>query len=300
MSDKFLLGIKDNEPFFYKSSDLNTHALIVGMTGSGKTGLGVTLLEEICLKNIPSFVIDPKGDMANLCLSLKNADEFLPYAKDKDTAENLANSLKIGLENSFGSLARVSEFKDSVDFTIYTPKSSSGVGVALLGDFTLPQNLDDEAMINYINSLTSSILSLVSLQNDDTSKEYILINEILISTFKQGKILTLNELILTLNEPPFSQIGVFEIEKFYPANERFKLSVKLNSLIASANFKAYTNGERLDIKNMLFNGKKAKCNIFSISHLNDNERMFFVTFLLNEIIAWLRTTEGTDELRAVF
>lgn len=296
MSGELWLGTSGGEPFFYKSKNLTTHALIIGMTGSGKTGLGITLLEEICLKNIPGFVIDPKGDMGNLCLALKNTDEFLAYTNDKSRAENLANSLRLGLNDD---LERVSEFKNSVDFTIYTPKSSNGVGVALLGDFVPPQNLDDETMINYVNSLTSSILSLLSINADDSSKEHILISKILSNAFEKGKTLSLSELILAINEPPFSQIGVFDIEKFYPANERFKLSVKLNSLIASANFKAYTNGERLNIKNMLFNGTKAKCNIFSIAHLNDNERMFFVTFLLNEILAWIRTTSGTDELKAV-
>ena len=294
----FYVGLKDKEPFFYKNKDLTTHAAIIGMTGSGKTGLGISILEEACIDNIPTFVIDPKGDMTNLALAFPQmrAQDFAPYVD-----ENEAQTWKNGIEGSFQSLERVRLFKDSAELKIYTPKSGSGVGVALLGDFARP-NLDvgSEEFSEYVGSLASSVLSLVGIENDVNSKEHLLISNIFTLKFSRGADVSLEELIGFIATPPFAKIGVFDVEKFYPSSERMKLAVKINTLLASPDFRAWLSGERLDISKMLFNANgKAKCNIFTISHLKDSERMFFVTLLLNEIIAWMRKTEGTSSLRAV-
>ena len=309
----FYVGLKDKEPFFYKNKDLTTHAAIIGMTGSGKTGLGISILEEACIDNIPTFIIDPKGDMTNLALAFPqmSAQDFAPYV-DENEAQNKgmsadefaaseAQTWKNGIEGSFQSLERVGLFKDSAGLKIYTPKSSSGVGVALLGDFARP-NLDagSEEFGEYVGSLASSVLSLVGIENDVNSKEHLLISNIFIDKFSRGADVSLEELIGFIATPPFAKIGVFDVEKFYPSSERMKLAVKINTLLASPDFRAWLSGERLDISKMLFNANgKAKCNIFTISHLKDGERMFFVTLLLNEIIAWMRKTEGTSSLRAV-
>lgn len=309
----FYIGLKDKEPFFYKNKDLTTHAAIIGMTGSGKTGLGITLLEEACIDNIPSIIIDPKGDMTNLALAFNNmsTDEFLPYI-DESEAQNKGLSItqmaqsqselwSKGLEDSFQDSNRVKMYKDSVEFTIYTPKSSAGVGVALLSDFMCPNIDDDESFNNYINSLAASVLSLVGIGGADIgSKEQLLLSSIFDIKFRDKKDISIEELIGFIANPPFKKIGVFDIQTFYPSDERMKLAMKINSLFASPSFKGWSEGVKLDISKMLFNeNAKAKCNIFTISHLNDAERMFFVTLLLNEIIAWMRTTQGTSSLRAI-
>lgn len=308
----FYIGLKDKEPFLYKNKDLTTHAAIIGMTGSGKTGLGISLLEEACIDNIPSIIIDPKGDMTNLLLAFDEmrAEDFAPYideneAQNKDMtpaemAQSESQAWRKGIEGSFQSLERVKLFKDSAEFKIYTPKSSSGVGVALLGDFANPQIKDSEEFSEYVSSLTGSVLSLVGVESDVNSKEHLLISNIFIDKFSAGQNLSLEELIGFIAEPPFSKIGVFDVEKFYPSADRMKLAIKLNTLLASPDFRAWLSGERLNVSKMLFNENgKARCNIFTISHLSDSERMFFVTLLLNEIIAWMRKTEGTSSLRAV-
>ncbi len=309
----FYVGLKDKEPFFYKNKDLTTHAAIIGMTGSGKTGLGISILEEACIDNIPTFIIDPKGDMTNLALAFPqmSAQDFMPYV-DENEAQNKGMSVDEfaaseaqtwakGIEGSFQSLERVGLFKDSAELKIYTPKSSSGVGVALLGYFARPSlDVGSEEFSEYVGSLASSVLSLVGVENDVNSKEHLLISNIFIDKFSQGADVSLEELIGFIATPPFAKIGVFDVEKFYPSSERMKLAVKINTLLASPDFRAWLSGERLDISKMLFNANgKAKCNIFTISHLKDSERMFFVTLLLNEIIAWMRKTEGTSSLRAV-
>ena len=309
----FYIGLKDKEPFFYKNKDLTTHAAIIGMTGSGKTGLGITLLEEACIDNIPSIIIDPKGDITNLALTFPQmrAEDFLPYVDEAEAANKgqsvdefaaaQAELWRNGIESSFQDLERVEILKDSASFSIYTAKSSSGLGVALLSDFACPNISDEEIFSNYINSLAASVLSLIGMSSEDmSSKEQLLISTIFENKFKEQKDVSIEELINFIANPPFKKIGVFDVDTFYPSSERLKLAMKINALIASPSFKGWTQGVRLEISKMLFdeNGK-AKCNIFTISHLNDAERMFFVTLLLNEIIAWMRGTEGTSSLRAI-
>lgn len=306
----FYLGLKQNsEPFLYKNKDLTTHATIIGMTGSGKTGLGITLLEEAAIDNIPSIIIDPKGDMTNLALTFPDmkASDFLPYideneAKSKglsveEMAKQTAKNWKNGIENSHQSLKRVKLLKNSAEFRIFTPKSSLGLGVSLLNNFEAPKILNEESLNEYTLSLSNSVLSLI---NENDSSKTLFLQNIFLENFKKGINLSITDLIHQIVTPPFSKLGAFDVETLYPANKRMEFAMRLNELIASPSFSQWCKGEKLDISKMLFNDNaKARCNIFTISHLNDDERMFFVTLLLNEIIRWMRTTDGTSSLRMI-
>lgn len=302
-------------PLVYKNKDLLTHAAIIGMTGSGKTGLGISLLEEAAIDNIPSIIIDPKGDMTNLLLTFPNlqGSDFEPWIEEQDAqnngqtlkefAINTANLWKTGLENDFQNSSRIEKLKNSADFTIYTPGSDAGVQISILSSFKAPSKEvleDNDLLISLVNSTVSSILSLIAEQNDSSSKESILISSIFMNYFTQSKDLTLEELITLIVTPPFAKIGIFDLETFFAQSERLKLALKLNTIIANPSFKTWIEGETLDISNLLYdeNGK-AKVSIFSIAHLNDSQRMFFVSLLLNQMVSWMRRQEGTTSLKAL-
>lgn len=302
-------------PLVYKNKDLTTHAAIIGMTGSGKTGLGISLLEEAAIDNIPSIIIDPKGDMGNLLLTFPNlsGSDFEPWIEEQDAVNNglsvtelalkTAQTWKNGIEADFQNQERIQKLKDSADFTIYTPGSSSGVQISILSSFKAPSIEvleDNELLVSLINSTVSSILSLIDEKDDSSSKEFILISTIFMNSYSNQKDLSLEELITYIVTPPFSKIGIFDLETFFPQSERLKLALKLNTIIANPSFKSWIEGEPLDISNLLYDESgKAKVSIFSIAHLNDSQRMFFVSLLLNQMVSWMRRQEGTTSLKAL-
>ncbi|MCK5895324.1 MAG: ATP-binding protein [Cocleimonas sp.] len=297
-----------------KNKNFTTHAAIIGMTGSGKTGLGIGLIEEAAIDNIPAIIIDPKGDMGNLCLTAPDfsAASFQPWIEDEahskeqapaHYAKKIAAEWKDGLEKAHQRVERVSQF-DAVEKTIYTPGSSAGVSLNILSSLDAPptQILDDsDAFAAYIKTTVSSLLALIGIEaNPVESKEYILLAQLINHAWRLGEHLTLEDLIGRIISPPFKKIGVLPLEGFYPQAERFKLATKFNAIIASPTFSAWMEGDDLDIQRLLYdkNGK-AKLSIFSISHLNDDERMFFVTILLNKYIAWMRRQSGTSALKTI-
>jgi len=297
-----------------KNKNFTTHATIIGMTGSGKTGLGIGIIEEATLDNIPSIIIDPKGDMGNLCLTDPDfspssfepwvADEANIKAKDVSSyAEKIASMWENGIESFHQDHERVAKF-NKVKKTIYTPGSSAGVSVNVLSSLDVPpsQILDDsDSFSSYINSTVSSLLSLIGIEADPIeSKEHILLAQLITDSWLKGNSLSLEDLIGRIISPPFKKIGVLPLNAFYPQAERFKFATRFNSVIASHTFKAWLEGDTLDIQRLLYdkNGK-AKVAIFSISHLSDEERMFFVTLLLNKFIAWMRRQSGTSALKTL-
>lgn len=297
-----------------KNKNFTTHATIIGMTGSGKTGLGIGIIEEAVIDNIPSIIIDPKGDMGNLLLADPefSPSSFEPWIadearnKEQDVAEYAAKTAamwKKGIESHHQDSARVAKFA-AMKKTIYTPGSSAGVSINVLSSLDAPPSevLDDsDAFSSYINSTVSSLLSLIGVEADPVeSKEYILLAQIITNSWLAGDDLSLEDLIGRIIAPTFKKIGVLPLDMFYPQGERFKFATKFNSIIASPTFKSWLEGENLDIQKLLYDEHgKAKVAIFSISHLSDEERMFFVTLLLNKFVAWMRRQSGTSALKTL-
>ena len=300
----------------YDAKDLVTHGVCVGMTGSGKTGLCLALLEEAAIDSIPALVIDPKGDMANLLLTFPNlsAAEFLPWVNADDAARanqsveqfaaGQAETWKNGLAQWGQDARRIQKLRASADFTVYTPGSTAGTPVSVLNSFACPAAAileDREATADLITSATSGLLGLIGVTADPiSSREHILISNIIQHNWKQGQDTDIASLIRSIQTPPFERVGAFVTDSFFPAKERYELALKLNNLLAAPGFGGWLEGEPLDVARFLHTPEgRPRISIFSIAHLSDAERMFFVTLLLNQVVAWMRTQPGTTSLRAL-
>lgn len=309
-------GETSPEPLLYKSKDLTTHAVCVGMTGSGKTGLCLSLLEEAALDGVPAIAIDPKGDLGNLLLTFPDFDpaSFRPWIDESEAArkgkspdeyaEATAELWKHGLEKWGEDGERIRRYQDSVERVIYTPGSTAGIPITVLKSFAAPpQELlaDVDAMRERIQSAASGVLALLGVNADPVqSREHIFLSNILSTAWHDGRDLSVAELIRSIQKPPFEKVGIMDLETFYPARDRTDLAMKLNNLLASPSFAGWMQGAPLSIKDLLYNAEgKPRLSILSIAHLNDSERMFFVTILLNELLAWMRTQPGTSSLRAL-
>ncbi len=297
-----------------KNKNFTTHAAIIGMTGSGKTGLGISLIEEAAMDNIPAIVIDPKGDMGNLTLvdPTFSPDIYQEWVKDEAIAKGeepaiyaarVAGEWQEGLAGWDQDSGRLEVFK-KVGKTIYTPGSSAGIPINIMASLDTPPHeiIDDsDSFGTYLKATVSSLLSLIAFTGDPVnSREAILLSQIIASSWLEGKNIDIASLIAAIITPPFSKIGVLPLESYFPQDERFKLATGFNAVIASPGFASWMNGESLDIQKLLYDEEgKAKIAIFSIAHLSDEERMFFVTLLLNRFIAWMRQQSGTVALKAI-
>lgn len=309
----FYLGTEkeDDSPLFYNSADLTTHGVIVGMTGSGKTGLGIVMIEETLSAGIPALIIDPKGDMGNLMLTFPQLlpTDFMPWISDSEAngdpaqaAVEKAELWKSGLKRSGIEPDRISKLRDKVDFTIYTPGSSAGIPLNIIGNLDAPdENSDEESTQDEIEGFASALLGLVGIDADPLgSREHILLSNIIHWHWSRSKSLDLGALIGLVQQPPMRKLGVIDLDTFFPPADRVKLAMKLNGLAASPSFASWTEGQALDIQRMLFgdNGKPQAA-IVSLAHLSDEERQFVVTLLLSKMVTWMRAQPGTTDLRAL-
>lgn len=300
----------------YDSKDLVTHAVCVGMTGSGKTGLCLTLLEEAAIDGIPALIIDPKGDLANLLLTFPSltAEAFRPWINEDEArkkgeepdayAEQQAALWKKGLAEWHQTEERIQRLHAAAELAVYTPGSSAGLPLSILKSFDPPDEStreDNEAFKERVAGTVSSLLGLLGIDADPLqSKEHILLSTLLARAWKDGKAMDLAGLIGQIQNPGLNRIGVMELETFYPEKERFTLAMQLNNLLAAPGFESWLEGEPLDIDRLLHGAAgKPRLSIFSIAHLSDQERMFFVSLLLNQVLSWVRSQPGTTSLRAI-
>jgi len=321
---KFYLGRKydvankdlEDELLLYDSRDLVTHGVCLGMTGSGKTGLCIGLLEEAALDSIPAIVIDPKGDIPNLMLQFPDlrGSDFRPWINEDDAnkkgispdefAEKQANLWKNGLESWGQGPERIRRLQNKVDINVFTPGSTSGIPVSILSSLDVPETKileDTEALAERIESTVSSLLSLMGVDADPIQDpEHILLSNIFHTCWTNEESLTLQSLIGYIQSPPFNSVGVINVDEFYDEKKRHELSMKLNNLLASPGFSTWLKGVPLDVNAMMHGPDgRPRVSIFSIAHLSDAERMFFVSLLLNQVLGWMRTQSGTNSLRAL-
>ncbi|MFM2168661.1 MAG: hypothetical protein RIS79_3032 [Verrucomicrobiota bacterium] len=301
----------------YDSKDLVTHGVVLGMTGSGKTGLCLALLEEAAIDGVPVIAIDPKGDIGNALLTFPNLDakEFRPWINEDEArrkgespdeyAESQAVTWKKGMADWGQSTDRIKKLREMVDMAIYTPGSKAGLPVSILSSLNCPpaELMEDaEAFSDRIESTVSSMLGLMGIEADPVqSSGHILLSNIVAHCWKKGQNLTLENLVRHIQQPPIRKIGVVDLESFMPEAKRALLAMKLNNLLASPGFSSWREGEPLDIQRMYYTkAGKPRITIFCIAHLSDTERMFFVSLLLNQLLGWMRAQQGSTSLRAIF
>lgn len=300
----------------YDSKDLVTHGVVLGMTGSGKTGLCLALLEEAALDGVPALVIDPKGDIANLLLTFPEfrSEDFRPWINEDDArkkglspddyATRTAEKWKKGLADWGQDGDRIRAFREKVDINVFTPGSRAGIPVSILSSLKAPpfEVVDDgELLGERIESTVSSLLSLVGVDADPIqSSEAVLLGAIFHHAWRDGQDLSLESLIRQIQQPPFGKVGVIDVESFLSSSKRQSLSLRFNNLLASPGFATWLEGPPLEVANMLAAPDgRPRISIFSIAHLSDSERMFFVSLLLNQTLGWMRAQSGTSSLRAL-
>jgi hypothetical protein len=306
----------DKNLVLYDSKDLVTHAVVVGMTGSGKTGLCIDLIEEAAIDGVPAIAIDPKGDLTNLLLTFPDLrpDDFRPWINEDDAArmslspddyaKQQADLWRNGLASWDEDGERIRRLKAAADFAIYTPGSNAGIPVSIVRSFAAPAAAlreDAELFRERVATTATSLLALVGISADPVkSREHILLSTLFTAAWTAGQDLDLETLVNQVQKPPMGRIGALDLEKFYPAKDREELALRINGLIAAPGFAGWLEGEPLDIGAFFRSpAGKPRVSIFSIAHLSDAERMFFIALLLNEIYGWVRTQSGTTSLRAI-
>ena len=291
-------------PITVDPASLTTHAVIVGQTGSGKTGLGISLIEEVLLNGTPVILIDPKGDLTNLALRFPqlSAAEFTPWVEGADPA-TVATQWKDGLASWQIDGTEIAKLQSKSDVVVWTPGSSSGRGLNLIGSLQAPRDASDPAArSDEIAASVGGLLRLVGIDSDPMSgREHIFLANLVERAWAAGQDLGLDQLVGQIFDPPFRKMGVLDLDTFYPPKDRSELGMKLNGLLASPAFASWGEGEPLDIAAMLHDPStgKARASVVTIAHLSDEERQFAVAKILSALITWMRAQSGTTSLRAL-
>ncbi len=292
------------ESLTVRADRLRTHAVIVGMTGSGKTGLGLVLLEELVAAGVPIIAVDPKGDLGNLGLLFPQfrPEDFAPWCGQQDPGK-VARKWQGGLLTAGMTADRVTTVRERLAMTVYTPGSSAGVPIDLFGLLSAPPAevvADDEARTAVVSAAVSGLLGLAGRKADPVKDPaHVTLSFIIERAWQAGASLDLSGLILQLVDPPFDKVGVFPVDRFFAPDDRMELAMAFNAIFASPNFRAWRRGASVDIDRFLADGDRTPVSVFNIAHLDDRQRQFFVSLLLSKLLAWSRRQPGTEDLRAV-
>ena len=296
------------------TSDLTTHGVIVGMTGSGKTGLGVVLIEECLSAGVPTLLIDPKGDLTNLCLIFPEllGSDFRPWVNDSDAqkagldlesfAEQQAGAWRDGLGGWGIAAERLAALREKVDFTIYTPGSGAGTPLNIVGSLDAPPaGTDPEVMSDEIDGYVTSLLGMIGVSGDPlSSREHILLANIIQNAWSQGQDLDLGMLLAQVQQPPMRKLGFLELDAFFPPADRMAFAMKINGLLASPSFATWLTGDPIDIDAMLRTPDgRPRCAIVTTAHLDDAQRQSVTSLVLAKLVTWMRRQSGTSDLRAL-
>lgn len=296
------------------SDHLTTHAVCLGMTGSGKTGLGIVALEELAASKIPLLIIDLKGDMVNLLLNFPDfrPEEFRAWlppdskqsADSQAAAEAAASLWKEGLARSGITPARMLQSKSGLRWQLLTPGYASGAPLDILPSLSAPKGwapgTDPDGTRQRVDGLVSGLLSLIDRGGDPLSDpDHVLLASIILAKWERGDELDLAGLLGAVMNPPIDTLGALPLETFYPRDRRMKLVMALNTLLASPSFRAWTEGTPLDMDVLLGTADRPAGTIVSLAHLDEKQRLFCIALLASEMVSWMRSRPASSGLSAL-
>ncbi len=294
---------------------LTTHAVCVGMTGSGKTGLGIVALEELARRGVSLLVIDLKGDMVDLLLNFPSfaGEDFAPWLPPdaledghaSEVASKQADFWRQGLEGSGLGPDDLRAVRDGVQWQLLTPGAGSAAPLDILPALGVPDGWDPDndpdGATDRVNGITSALLSLVGRGGDPlTDRDHVLTATVILDCWRRGRSLDLAGLLASLVDPPMDSLGALSLESFYSRDDRMKLVMALNTLLASPAFAAWTEGLPMDMDELLGDAASPRASIISIAHLDERQRHFVIALLTSELVAWMRRQPASSGLRALF
>jgi Helicase HerA, central domain len=306
MSDLFVgHSIKSNNPVSLSSDDLTTHAVLVGHTGSGKTSLLHVLVEECALAGTSVVVLDSKGDITNLAIPISNLtpEEFAPWVEKGKNPEEEARRWIEGIESSGQSLSRVATLRNSAEFSVYTPGLAGQQSINLLTGFEVPTYSEDESVIRERASLlVNKIMSALGSDTDPmTDPGHVYLTELLLNSWRSGNDLPLEQWSGLVITPPESldHIDGIDINDFFPPKERIKLARSLIGFRRQA--AKWLTGTPLNIENFINKTENGlpKVSIFTLRHLNTEDRQMFISMFLSSMVDWMYHTQASSELKCL-
>jgi hypothetical protein len=288
-----------------------THAVVFGMTGSGKTGLLLVMVEEALRAGVPVLVLDVKGDLANLALGCSSSgpEAYAPFVHEGRDRERRAEALhrQRGESLAFWELSSDDgvALHESIALKILTPGSDAGEPLHLLSslEHANPRwSTHASEARNALSAAISLVLRVMGRDDDPArSREHVLLSLLAERRLRAGEGATLDVLIGDLSEPPFETVGALALDEFVSVNERASLAAALNALLASPTFAAWRTGEGIDVARWMSPREDAKVPavIVSVAHLDDEARMHVLGIVLEETLSWTRSLPGTNKLRAL-
>jgi hypothetical protein len=302
--------------FALPAHHLVTHGVVLGMTGSGKTGLLMVLVEEALRSKVPTVLIDIKGDLPNLLFLFPElaASSYQPWVDEEAArrsgqtreamAAQLATQWSAGLASAQLAADDVRALRESVHLRVVTPGASIAEPLNVLSSLSHRSALwgvDDEAAHDELAAGISLVLRLAGFDGEPRGREHVVLSALAVRRIERGEPAPLAVLLSDLLNPPIAQIGAMAFDDFFPPKDRQALAQGLNTLLASPRLASWQKGAPLDVASWLApraDGKTPAV-IVSVAHLEDEERLLVLGLLLDQMLSYVRGLSGSSSLRAL-
>ncbi len=303
-------------PLKLPAHHLVTHGVVVGMTGSGKTGLVTVLVEEAIYAQVPVLVIDVKGDLPNLLLTFAASDpavlepwvEVPPAEDTPDGRRQFAAGVADRRRGDLGQWGigdpEIATYNARTHVRVITPGADAGELLHVLSSLERRSSrwdTDVEGASAALSAAISLILRLLGREADPAkSREHVLLSVLAERRLRAGQTADIGALMPEIVSPPVESIGALAVDEFLSKKARKELAAALNTLLAAPSFASWRHGATLDVGSWMtpVNGK-TPATIISVAHLDDDERALVLGVILEEVLSWVRGLPGSQRLRAM-